>query len=365
MRIENFGDGPGQIRDTGSAVASTSLDNALRRLALLADAPFALLLRPRADHRMVTTLARSGLADRFEARRLARIATTVLLAAPRLPAAPPIACVVDGIPLLVQWLNSGEDVAIVLSRRAGAPNFAPALVDRLADQLAWLDDLVELWWQRERGEARVQGLRSALGKSDVGTILLDRNARIIEINTTAERLLRHGQGIVRRGLGVQATDPEDDAALRMAIFATILNDSENGAPRQASDLTLRRPEGRRPLLVAVSQPLAQPRAHLAAHDPAVLLLLVDPEASATSVTQACALYGLTPGETRLAQALCSGMTVAQASAALNLQRESARTYLRRIFAKTGVVRQSGLIQLLINSRLPTSPRRITPKGRSS
>lgn len=337
--------------------AAGSIDRALRRLALLVDAPMALLLRPRADHRLVTTIAAFGTADRFESRRLARAATTALLARSRdvpAPSPSPLPPHIDGAPVLLHWLSSGEDLALVVARRPGAADFSLADRAMFTATLAWVEDLVDLWWQRERGAARAAGLRAALGKSDVGAILLDRGANVVDANTAAERLLHRNTGLVRHGLGIAASHPDDAAALRMAIYATILADPAHS--RTPRNLALRRGANQRPLLVAVLQPLRQPMAGLAAQDPAVLLLVVDPEAASTSVADACGLYGLTASETRLAEALCSGKTVAEAAASLNLQPTSVRTYLRRIFAKTGVVRQSGLIQLLTNSRIPAAPR---------
>ncbi|MBN9552947.1 MAG: helix-turn-helix transcriptional regulator, partial [Alphaproteobacteria bacterium] len=58
------------------------------------------------------------------------------------------------------------------------------------------------------------------------------------------------------------------------------------------------------------------------------------------------LYDLTPAEARLAAALSSGQSLEAAAAAGQITVKSARTYLERIFAKTGTNRQSGLVALL-------------------
>lgn len=58
------------------------------------------------------------------------------------------------------------------------------------------------------------------------------------------------------------------------------------------------------------------------------------------------LYNLTPAEARLAAALSSGQSLEAAAAAGQITVKSARTYLERIFAKTGTNRQSGLVALL-------------------
>lgn len=61
------------------------------------------------------------------------------------------------------------------------------------------------------------------------------------------------------------------------------------------------------------------------------------------------LFGLSPTEARLAHELATGLDVKEAAAALGVTVNTARTYLRTIFQKTNVNRQSELIRLLTSS----------------
>lgn len=65
-------------------------------------------------------------------------------------------------------------------------------------------------------------------------------------------------------------------------------------------------------------------------------------------------FQLTAAEARLASSLAAGGGIDAASARLAISRETARTQLRAIFAKTGTRRQAELTALL--SRLHTTPR---------
>lgn len=58
------------------------------------------------------------------------------------------------------------------------------------------------------------------------------------------------------------------------------------------------------------------------------------------------LFDLTPAEVKFATALASGQTVQMASRLLGLTHSSGKTYLARIFAKTGTHRQTELVALL-------------------
>jgi DNA-binding CsgD family transcriptional regulator len=63
-------------------------------------------------------------------------------------------------------------------------------------------------------------------------------------------------------------------------------------------------------------------------------------------------FRLTSAEARLASTLASGDGVDAASAKLAIGRETARTQLRAIFAKTGTRRQAELATLLSRLRSP-------------
>jgi DNA-binding CsgD family transcriptional regulator len=62
----------------------------------------------------------------------------------------------------------------------------------------------------------------------------------------------------------------------------------------------------------------------------------------------CELHGLTPAEARLAAALVRGFSLEEAAAELVISRNTARTHLKRVFAKTGTCRQGELISLLLS-----------------
>lgn len=71
-----------------------------------------------------------------------------------------------------------------------------------------------------------------------------------------------------------------------------------------------------------------------------------------------ALFDLTGAEARIATTLATGGTVADAARAAGITQKSARTYLDRIFRKTGTGRQSQLVSLL-RSAQPFPPRQET------
>lgn len=58
-------------------------------------------------------------------------------------------------------------------------------------------------------------------------------------------------------------------------------------------------------------------------------------------------YGLTPAEERLALLILQGLRLAEAEAVLGIRHSTARTHMKRIYAKTGTRRQVELVRLLM------------------
>lgn len=100
----------------------------------------------------------------------------------------------------------------------------------------------------------------------------------------------------------------------------------------------------------------------AAHDifsGADMLLVATPvnaSAIVPSPSILAGLFDLTPAEARLAASLSQGRPLKDAAADSNITFKSGRTYLERIFAKTGTHRQSELVALLKSAERITKPR---------
>jgi DNA-binding CsgD family transcriptional regulator len=119
-------------------------------------------------------------------------------------------------------------------------------------------------------------------------------------------------------------------------------------------------------------PDARPRAVVLSRDPWLDMLLVrahrdvgsetvapavvayvhgDSTPSTDRCEQLAQLFDLLPSEARLALALSRGMSLAEAATELGLTLESARTYSKRIFAKTGARGQTDLVRFIHRSVL--------------
>ena len=216
----------------------------------------------------------------------------------------------------------------------------------LRDGLRMLEHFVSMAWQLELTHLRLTGAQAALDRCDMGVVLLSADESVIFENCEARALLDTGIGIRRAGRSIAANDMQGSVRLRVAIERVALRDcnASQGMPTFA----LRRGKTQRPLLVSVVAPPQAPTAH--SGSVAAILYLFDPDRDFTYLLNAaCRLYGLTPVESGLATELVCGSTLAEAATSLRVKEMTARGYLKQVFVKTGVNRQSALVRLMMSS----------------
>jgi DNA-binding CsgD family transcriptional regulator len=85
-------------------------------------------------------------------------------------------------------------------------------------------------------------------------------------------------------------------------------------------------------------------------NPAVAIFISNPAQSRGAQRDVLMeLFGFTPSEANLALQLANGLTLDEASEVLSISRNTAKSHLSAIFSKTGVTRQTKLIQLILKS----------------
>lgn len=196
-------------------------------------------------------------------------------------------------------------------------------------------------------EGSQQALTDVLARLGVGVFLLDATGRVIFANAAAEQICGGELSVVQGRLTAQAAASQD--ALRSAIARANLDDDATTltAPPQR---VLVPGQGQGGFLAIHILPVrAEP-------GDGVETLLIDVSAIAV-VTRAQPgepadpalvrdLFGLTLAEARVAALIGAGLAPRNASLTLGISEETARTTLKRVFAKVGVSRQSELTALL-------------------
>ena len=172
-------------------------------------------------------------------------------------------------------------------------------------------------------------------------LLLDRRGRVLFANAEADRLLAAGRIRCRpdgrlAGSSVAADRSLGEFLRRLACV------------RQAVAVIL--PDANGVALKLVGAPLPSRRrdfACLAAVAETMVLVFDEAASPPDSARLIAELYGLTPAECRLAAALLAGQTLADYAENTRLTRNTVKTQLRSVFAKTETARQSDLMRKLV------------------
>lgn len=234
-------------------------------------------------------------------------------------------------------------VSAWLSISRESEEFSPqedALITELGPYLrAALQSYVAL--ERERMTALVA--HEAIRRMSFGWITLDRSGRILDSDAHASEMLSSADLLHKtRDNRLAAREPEITADIQRAIRELI--DDERARPRA---IVLSHEPWLDMLLVpshfAADSTLATPALVAYVH--------ADNWSSADRCDQLSQMFDLIPSEARLALALARGMTIAEAAGDLGLTVESARTYSKRIYAKTGARGQVDLVRFMHRSVL--------------
>jgi DNA-binding CsgD family transcriptional regulator len=206
--------------------------------------------------------------------------------------------------------------------------------------------------------SELQRTHAALGDSlehlHHGVVIVGRGGRVVFANRAARAIVAQQDGLTIAADGLGALAAADHRRLRALIDDAVRTSSGEGLGSGGA-LTAARPSLKRPFIVLVAPlPLS--------HDEMSGLATVfvsDPEARFETTGEiAQRLYGLSPSESRLAQALVATGSLERAAEELCIARETARWHLKRIFRKTGTDRQQLLVRRLVDgpSRLALDAR---------
>lgn len=192
-------------------------------------------------------------------------------------------------------------------------------------------------------EARLAAYTKAMDRLNVGIVTLAGDGRIIDADALVSSLISKGE--------IMARDPQgrlllgDRGAGR--VLAAALRDFARepaGRPRAVrlgeatrADILLL-PVADRPVTGRFT-PVLRAYVH------------TDHRPASDSLENLIEMYHLTRSEARLALALGEGHTLAEAAAKLGVTVQTARTYSKRVFQKTGTRRQAELVRTLLTSTL--------------
>jgi DNA-binding CsgD family transcriptional regulator len=245
-------------------------------------------------------------------------------------------------------IGGGAVCRFRVSRGSDAEAFS--MEDRALCQvlLPHLRRSIHMHAQLDELEGEMQLFSGTVNRLQLGMLHLAADGTVLDCSEEARRILDGNDGI-RLSAGRLCIDSVREARRFRDLFQSALE--RRGETPLVEAMSVTRVSGATPLgLVVRALPEASLPARAVAR-PAVAVILRDPDAGVAEGAQAVVqrLFGLTPSEAALALCLADGLSVDEAADQLGVRRNTARTYLRFIFCKTGVSRQTTLIRRILNS----------------
>jgi DNA-binding CsgD family transcriptional regulator len=179
-------------------------------------------------------------------------------------------------------------------------------------------------------------------------IIVTDDLRPVFLNPPAQSLLARSDGLALIHDTLTTTSSRQAAQLRQLIAERGNHDEEvqTAAPGAfARRILIDRPSGAPPLVLHVERlphPVSDGTGRIRS---AAVVFAGNPNGDGT-LDLLRRHYGMTPTEARLAGLIANGHTLSHAAANMNISHNTARTHMKRVYAKTDTRRQADLVRLL-------------------
>lgn len=235
-----------------------------------------------------------------------------------------------------------------VARNEGAPVFDQRDRDLIYALVPHLERALRLHVRMNIVESERDLYAGAVESLSLATIILDENGRLLSCNNMAKNLVsREPEVKIEDGyliLGDQATTKK-----LQSLINRILERRDSDEPAVVEAMRVPR-DGDFADLGVIVRPVPSGEWSEGLSVPTVAIFISDPEYGAEApVNIIIQLFGFTPTEAQLSLLLADGLSLDEASEALGMSRNTARTHLRSIFSKTGVSRQTLLVRLILKS----------------
>ena len=225
--------------------------------------------------------------------------------------------------------------------RGGDP-FMPEDARRLATVGPYLAKIVSL--ARKFAAFDIASKLSTLERVNCAAVVIDCAGRVTQMNLPAQSLLGANFNLVRGRPTVH--DPASNRRLQQLVSFAL--HAKRGSAQPYAPIVVDRDEA--PWLLVEAMPVTAFGSDLFSSGRVILLLTDLTAPLRPEATQLCAAFGLTVAEAKLAAKLASGVGIDGAAASLGVSRETARTQLKAVFAKTKTRRQAELAALVSRLR---------------
>lgn len=240
---------------------------------------------------------------------------------------------------------SGIDAWLTIARHG--EDFGQRESDLLVEIAPYLRGMFRNYIAREHDRFTAALTAEAVSRLQFGWLALDQSGQVLATDQFGERLLTQSGVISKNRFGRLAVKPQQ---LEREILDTIGKIAADPQSRPRA-IPLRSDPWLDMLLVPTRE-----KSLLTTAAPVVIAYVHgDNWRSTDRCGQLIDLFSLSPSEARLALALCRGKSIAEAAEELKLTLETARSYSKSIYAKTGSRGLPDLVRIIMGSVLALAP----------
>lgn len=241
----------------------------------------------------------------------------------------------------------GNSARLRFARVEGKPNFGAAERGLCRCLLPHIQQTIRLQARIARVESERSLFANAVDRMAVAAIILDQSARIRHSNRAAESLLGAGGWLQSEQGKLRLANRGDNKAFR-ACLDEVMQAHLRGEPAFIRALRLSGPESHG--AGVLMRPLPLVAAPDGSRNPSVAIFISDPSQPREAPHDVLmTLFGFTRAEANLALLLANGATLDEACEQLGISRNTGKSHLSAVFSKTGVTRQTRLVQLILRS----------------
>jgi DNA-binding CsgD family transcriptional regulator len=190
--------------------------------------------------------------------------------------------------------------------------------------------------------------QTVVDRIGVGVALVDAKSAMMASNTIAGEILGGPNGLgVTQGRLVAHRPPVANVLARQVRAAA---EAQTSAPSEPGrPLAIERNNNPSPLTLTVYPGPGVEHGDAPLRRSAIVVMRDPDRRAAVSTHVVAQLFSLTPAEAALATLLAQGYDMEEAASTLGVRRNTARSQLQSIFAKTDAKRQSELVRMILSS----------------
>jgi DNA-binding CsgD family transcriptional regulator len=243
---------------------------------------------------------------------------------------------------------SGWRCTVGLMNVEGRSPFGEAEKQFFLSFLPHLQASLEIYARMKRGESEKRIFEETLERLTIGTFILDGAGRVIDTNSVGRSIVRENNGVAVINGRLVLARGDENAHLGRLIQQAVEWREKRCAGAFMDALSIERRDGQS--LGILVRAASASGSFESDFSPRVIVYVSDSAQQHLAPERFVArLFGLTPTEALLATLLSNGLTLTEAAARLEVTENTVRSYAKKIFAKTGVSRQTELVRLVLTS----------------